>query len=159
MADHPKNSRKLNLRGLTAKQESFCKLVALEDVPVTEAVQRVYRDQQHASAYGRTLRRNPKICSRLEQLQQQRETIARLSRDSLTVAALETSEAAREDKSYSAAISGLRLVGDLQGLTQSNPVAEATQVFLQFLSGGDSGKPAVEAESRVLSEGSSAGSS
>ncbi|MCH8911012.1 MAG: terminase small subunit [Chloroflexi bacterium] len=137
------------MRGLTSRQEAFCKLVALEDVPVTEAVQRVYRDQQHASAYGRTLRRNPKIRSRLERLQQQRETIARLSRDSLTVAALETSEAAREDKSYSASISGLRLVGDLQGMLTQNPIAEQTVAFLQFLA-GDGGKPAVEAEARLL---------
>ena len=62
-------------------------------------------------------------------------------RDSLTVAALETADAARDNKSYSAAVSGLRLAGDLQGLTTSNPVGEATTAFLQFLA-GNSGKPA-----------------
>ena len=154
MAERKKLSKKLNHRRLTKQQEAFCKLVALEDVPVTDAVQRVYRDMQHVSAYGRTLRRNPKICSRIDQLRAQRETIARLSRDSLTVAALQTAEAAREDKSYSAAVSGLRLVGDLQGLTQSNPVAEATTAFLSFLAGD---KPAVVGDVRVLDEG--AGSS
>ena len=50
MALNQRLSIKLNIRGLTAKQESFCKLVALEDVPVTEAVRRVHRDQQRASA-------------------------------------------------------------------------------------------------------------
>ena len=49
--------------------------------------------------------------------------------------------------SSSAAISGLRLAGDLQGLTTSNPVAEATTAFLAFLAGD---KPAVEADGRVL---------
>ena len=48
MDTHSNQSKKLNIRGLTTKQESFCKLVALEDMPVTEAVQRVYRGQQHA---------------------------------------------------------------------------------------------------------------
>ena len=81
-----------------------------------------------------------KIRARIDALVHQREVISELSRNSLTVSALDTAEAAKQDKSYSAVISGLRLVDDLQGLTTSNPVAEATTAFLQFLSGD---KPAV----------------
>ena len=94
--------------------------------------------------------RNPQIRSRLEQLQQQRETIARLSRDSSTVAALETAEAAREDKSYSASIWGLRLAGDLQGLLQQNSVHEHTMAFLAFLAFLPSGQAAIEGDVQGL---------
>ena len=62
--------------------------------------------------------------------------------------ALEIEGLATEDGKYSAGVSALRLVGDLQGLTTSNPVAEATVAFLSYLAGSD--KPAVEAESRVV---------
>ena len=58
----------------------------------------------------------------------------------LTIKTLDTVDLAIEDKKYSAAFTVLRLTGDLQGLTQSNPVAEATTAFLAFLAGD---KPAV----------------
>ena len=139
MATNGKMSKKLNHRRLTRQQEAFCVLVT-QGTPPTEAVEQLYPDNTRPSRYARELLDSTKVTNRIQVLENQRDVIRELSRDSLTVEALDVAGAAKENGKYSAAVSGLRLVGDLQGLTTSNPVAEATQAFLQFLAGD---KPAV----------------
>ena len=119
MAEQKKLSKALNHRRLTKQQESFCRLVA-DGTPVTESVRTVYVSMTRPASFGSNMMKIGKVKARIEELAKQRQTIANLSRDSLTVAALETAESARDDKSYSAAISGLRLVGDLQGFCQNS---------------------------------------
>ena len=119
-------------------------------MPPTEAVEQFYPDNTRPSRSARELLDSAKVTDRIEVLENQRNVIAELNRDSLTVRALEIEGLATEDGKYSAGVSALRLVGDLQGLTTSNPVAEATFAFLSYLSGD---KPAVEAEARLVDEG------
>ena len=151
MASKRKLSTKLDFRGLSKQQEAFAQLVA-DGMPITEAVSQVYSETATPSAYGRELLNNPKVAARIEHLENQRDRIRELNRDSLTVKALDVADEARENQKYSASISGLRLAADLQGLTQSNPVAEQTVAFLAYLAGGD--KPAV-GDVQVLEEGGS----
>lgn len=96
--------------------------------------------------------RNVKVRARIDELARQRETISSLSRDSLTVEAIDVADAAKEAGSYSASVSGLRLVADLQNMLQTNPVEQATVAFLQFLSGK---QDAVETEASLLEQGNS----
>ena len=124
-----------NHRGLTRQREAFCQLVARGEGPA-DAVGQLYPDAR-ATTYSSELMANPSVAARIEILEQQFQTIAELNRDSLTVEAIETARHARSKEKFSASISGLRLAGDLQGLTQSNPVAEATAAFLGFLAGGN----------------------
>ncbi|MCI0776009.1 MAG: hypothetical protein J4N97_09810 [Chloroflexi bacterium] len=154
MATKCKLSTKLDLRGLSKQQEAFARLVA-DGKPVTEAVGQIYSESASPSACGRELLNNPKVAARIEHLRYQRDRIRELTRYSLTVKSLDFADAAQENGKYRAAVSGLRLAGDLQGLTTSNPVAEATHAFLSFLAGSD--KPAV-GDVQVL-EGQGAGSS
>ena len=116
MSDPPKLSKKLNLRGLSKQQEAFCVLVA-QGTPTTEAVEQVYPDNSSPSRYARELQDSAKVTNRIEVLENQRNLIAELNRDSLTVRALEIEGLATENGKYSAGVSALRLVGDLQGLT------------------------------------------
>ena len=139
MASRQRLSTNLDFRGLSKQQEAFARLVA-DGMPVTEAASQIYSDSASPSAYGRELLNNRKVAARIEQLQHQRETIAALNRDSLTVRALEIEGLATEDKKFIAGVSALRLAADLQGLTTSNPVREQTMAFLSFLAGD---KPAV----------------
>ncbi len=102
--------------------------------------------------------RSDKVKARIERLQEQQAIIESLSRNSLTADSIEIQREARQSGKYSAAVAATRLAGDLQGLTTSNPVAEATATFLAFLAGSDSGKPAVH-DVQMLGEGQGAGSS
>lgn len=149
MASKHKLSTKLDYRGLSRQQEAFARLVA-DGMQVTEAVAQIYSDSASPSAYGRELLNNRKVAVRIEALQEQRDRIRELTRDTLTIKTLDTVDLAIEDKKYSAAFTGLRLTGDLQGMLTQNPIAEQTVAFLQFLSGSDSGKPAVEGTATVL---------
>ena len=146
MASKHKLSKKLNLRGLSRQQEAFCVLLA-QGTPPTEAVEQIYPDNTRPSRYARELLDSAKVTDRIEVLENQRSVIAELNRDSLTMRALEIEGLATEDGKYSAGVSALRLVGDLQGLTQSNPVGEAAIAFLAFLAGD---KPAVVGDVTVL---------
>ncbi len=98
---------------------------------------------------SRELLINPKVTARIQVLQEQRDRTRELTRDSLTIKSLDVADEAQQNGKFSASISGLRLAGDLQGLTTSNPVAEATQRFLAFLA-GEGGKPAVVGDVVVL---------
>lgn len=150
MTEQTKLSKTLNHRRLTRQQEAFCVLVA-QGNPPTEAVEQIYPDNSAPSRYAGELMRSEKVTNRIEALENQRETIAALNRDSLTIKALDVADEAREDGKYSASISGLRLAGDLQGMLTQNPIAEQTVAFLQFLAGD---KPAV-GDVQVLGEGGS----
>ena len=124
-----------NHRGLTRQREAFCQLVARGELP-TEAAAQIYPDINSPASYGSTLLESGRVVDRIEILEKQFQTIAELNRDSLTVEAIETARHARSKEKFSASISGLRLAGDLQGLTTSNPIAEQTAAFLGFLAGG-----------------------
>lgn len=63
--------------------------------------------------------RNPKVTLRIEQLQERRDLVAGLNRSELTADAVEIAGEAREAGKFSAAVSAVRLAGDLQGLTTS----------------------------------------
>ena len=137
---------------MTRQREAFAQLVARGEAP-TDAVRQVYPDIPDASSYGRKLMENAVVSDRVEILETQFILISRLNRDSLTAEAMETATEARFEKKYSATASLLRLAGDLQGLTQSNPVAEATSAFLSFLATGEKPQqPAIGAENESIEE-------
>ena len=136
--------------GTTKQQEAFAKLCVLEGMPAADAVKQVYSTTTHAASYASKLMASPYVSARIEQPQKQQAIIESLSRDSLTADSIKIQREARAEGKFSAAVSATSLAADLQGLTQSNPVAEATQVFLSFLSGSDSGKPAIEGTATVL---------
>ena len=134
-------STRLDSRGLTQQREAFCQLVARGKAP-TDAADEVYPDISSPASYGSVLMSTPTVVNRIETLEKQFILITELNRDALTVEAIETARHAREKEKFSASISGLRLAGDLQGLTTSNPVQEATAAFLGFLAGNS---PNIEA--------------
>ena len=136
--------------GTTKQQEAFAKLCVLEGIPAVDAVKQVYSTTTHAASCTSKLLASPYVVARIEQLENQQAIIQSLSRDSLTSDSIQIQREARADGKYSAAVAATRLAGDLQGLTQSNPIAEATATFLAFLAGSD--KPAV-GDVRVLDEG------
>ena len=136
-------STKKSMFGTTKQQEAFVKLCVLERMPAVDAVKLVCSTTIHAASCASKLLASPYVSARIEQLQEQQAIIQSLTRDSLTADSIEIQREARADGKYSAAVSATRLAADLQGLTQSNPVGEATQVFLNFLAGNNSGKPAV----------------
>lgn len=139
-------STKKTVFGTTKQQEAFAKLCVLEGLTAVDAVRRVYSTTTHAASCASKLMASPYVSARIEQLQEQQAIIESLTRDSLTADSIQIQREARADGKYSAAVAATRLAGDLQGLTTSNPVAEATQVFLAFLAGD---RPAV-GDVRVL---------
>ncbi len=116
MASNLRLSKKLDARGLSKQQEAFCELLA-PGVPITEAVEQVYPDNNSASRRAGALLKSSKVRERIRVLETQRETIAAVNRDSLTVRAVEIEGLATEDGKFSAGVSELRLAADLQGLT------------------------------------------
>ena len=150
-------SGKPNHRRLTKQQEAFCELVAL-GTPPTEPFENIYPDNSALSCQAGELMLSEKVTNRIQALEEQRDRIRELNRDSLTIKALDVADDARADGKYSASVSGLRLEADLQGLTWSNPVAEASLRFMKFLAGTDSGQPDIEAEARALAEDDMGGS-
>ncbi len=143
-------STKLSRHGLTRQMEAFCRLVVNEQLEPTEAVKHVYSDTSYPSSYAGELMLNPKVTRRIGQLQERRDLVASLNRKEYIADAMEIQQEARTAGKHSAAISAVRLAAEIDGVLSTNPIAEQTVAFLQFLAGTS---PVVEGDVRVLDAG------